>query len=457
MRVRTFLFVLLVMAVVYAMSALFVANREVLGREIHYPGGFDLPVGLTLLVFLLLGVGVTTLAGLTREFGVVLARRRQRKEGRLSEVIEEEYSRGLVAVLEGREEEALGHFRAVLERDSKHFNTLLKLGEVLRNQERYPEAIEYHRKAHHLKEEDHRPLYALVGDHEAKGDLDRARSVLGKIIGLNKHSVAAWRKLRALYVKERLWNKALEAHERVVRYAAASDPLRAGDQRVGVGIRYEMASARLEADRAKEAASELRKILKDDPAFIPAHVKLGLALLDDGQEAEAIEAWFSGFERTGSPIFLTMLEEHHLQKEQPLAAIEALKRCIAASRKDTLPRFHLGKLYFRLEMLDDALSVLTSLEGRASYAPTLHYLLGRIHERRRNHREATTQYRKVIKEMDLVQLEYRCSACGQTLVEWTDRCAECQEWDTVAVNFREEISPEELGLSSAPVYTVRSD
>jgi lipopolysaccharide biosynthesis regulator YciM len=456
MKVRTFLFILLVMGVLYAMSSLFVSNREVLGREVHYPGGFDLSVGLTLLGFLLLGVAITTLAGLTREFGVLLSRRRQRREGRRSEEIEEEYSRGLVAVLEGREDEALGHFRGVLERDSKHFNTLLKIGEVLRHQEKFTEAIEFHRKAHHLKEDDTRPLYALVEDYEAKGDLDRARAVLGKIIGINKHSVAAWRKLRALYVKERLWSKALEAHQRVERYAAAADPARDADQGVGMGVRYEMASERLESGRARDAVGDLRKILKDAPAFIPAHVKLGEALVREGQESEGLESWYAGFERTGSPVFLTVLEEHFLQREQPLGAIEALKRCIAASRKDTLPRFHLGKLYFRLEMLDDALTVLSSLEGRASYAPTLHYLLGRIHERRKNHREASVQYRKVIKEMDLVQLEYRCRVCDQTLMEWTDRCTECQEWNTVEVNFREEISPEELGLSSAPVYTIRS-
>ncbi len=104
-------------------------------------------------------------------------------------------------------------------------------------------------------------------------------------------------------------------------------------------------------------------------------------------------------------------------------------------------------------MLDDALAVLSSLEGRATYAPTLHYLLGRIHERRNNHAEANDEYRRVIKEMDLVQLEYGCRACGETLMEWTDRCPKCGEWQTVEVNFREEISLEELGLAPAPIYT----
>jgi lipopolysaccharide biosynthesis regulator YciM len=200
----------------------------------------------------------------------------------------------------------------------------------------------------------------------------------------------------------------------------------------------------------------LRRLLKEDPRFIPAHVRLGAAMIDEGQETEAIEAWYRGFESTGSPVFLTTLEEHHLQREQPLAAIEALKHCVSMTDKDTLPRFYLGKLYFRLEMLDDAMSVLSSLEGRATYAPTLHYLLGRIHDRRRNFRDASREYRKVIREMELVQVEYRCAACGVETMEWSDRCAECGEWNSVEVNFREEISLEELGLAPAPVYTSRT-
>ena len=66
------------------------------------------------------------------------------------------------------------------------------------------------------------------------------------------------------------------------------------------------------------------------------------------------------------------------------------------------------------------------------------------------------RYRKVIKEMDLVQLEYRCRACDGAVVEWTERCATCGEWNSVEVNFREEIPFEELGLAPAPIYAPRT-
>ena len=456
MKVRTLLYVLVAMGVALAMMMLFVANRAVLiEHTFHFWGGIDLPVGLTMIMFLVAGVLITLLAGLTREASKMMDGWRLRKASRTNEEIEEEYARGLAAVLEGRDDEALRHFRAVLERDSRHFNTLLKTGEVLRAQERYDEAIEYHRKAHHLKDDDTRPLYALVDDYEAKGDLERARTVLGRIIAIKKDSISAWRKLRWLHMKERNWTKALAAHSRAEKRLHARDPQDTTDDRFGLGIRFEIASDLLAGGKPKEAVAALRKLLKDEPQFIPASVRLGEALRAQGFDTEAVEAWNQGFETTGSPIFLTVLEEHFLEQEQPLAAIEALKRCVARARKDTLPRFYLGKLFFRLEMLDDALAILQALDGRASYAPTLHYLLGRIHERRRNWRDAASEYRRVIKEMELVQLEYRCRACRETRGDWAPRCGRCGEWNTVEVDFREEISLEELGLAPAPVYSTR--
>jgi lipopolysaccharide biosynthesis regulator YciM len=453
MRVRTFLIIALVLVVLFAILVFLDKNEGLLEQRLALIGDATVGVGWALFWAFVVGVAITAFVGLAREFGLIFERWRMRRASRKAEEIEEEYSRGLVAVLEGREDEALRSFRAVLERDSRHFNTLIKLGEVLRGQGKYEEAIEDHRKARHLKPESTRPLYALVDDYEAQGDMGRARGVLGKILALDKGSIAAWRKLRSLHAKEKDWDQALEAQERIERLSGGRP--QEADRRWGLGIRHESATARLEEGKTREAVAGFRKLIKEHGAFIPGHVGLGEALREAGSETEAVEAWHQGFETTGSPIFLTLLENHHLRREQPLAAIEALKKCISQARRDTLARFYLGKLYFRLEMLDDALSVLSSLEGRASAAPSLHYLLGRIHERRENWREANSEYREVIKQTELVRPDYVCGACGAAAADWAHRCEACGEWNTVEVDFREEMPPEELGLSPAPIYTAR--
>lgn len=453
MRVRTGLILLLAIAAATGGASLYNRNREIVQTDFRFWGDASLPVGQALLLFLFAGMLIMFFLQMAREFGLMMERRRQRKAGRKADEIEEEYSRALVAILEGRDEDSLGHFRAVLERDSRHFNTLLKLGEVLRNQGQIAEAIEYHRKAHHIREDDHRPLYDLVEDYEAKGDMDRARAVLGKIIALKKQSVSAWRKLRSLNSKQGRWEKALEAQKQVEKFAGKAGPGAMADRHFGQGIRFEIGLDALRVKNFKEATAIFRRSLKEDSLFVPAHLALGHTLIEQGQDSGGVQAWYNGFELTGAPIILTTLEEHFLQREEPLGAIEALKHCIAGTRKDTIPRFYLGKLYFRLEMLDDAMAVLSSLEGRASYAPNLYYLIGKIHERRRNHADAAAEYRRVIREMELIQLEYICGHCGASFMEWSGRCESCHFWNQVNVNFVEEIPIEELGVSPAPIYT----
>jgi len=92
MKLRTFLYVLGAMGAAYAMITLFVANRAVLMEHtFHFWGGIDLPVGLTLILFLVAGVTITLLAGLTREASKMMEGWRLREASKTREEIEEEY------------------------------------------------------------------------------------------------------------------------------------------------------------------------------------------------------------------------------------------------------------------------------------------------------------------------------------------------------------------------------
>jgi predicted ATP-dependent serine protease len=53
-------------------------------------------------------------------------------------------------------------------------------------------------------------------------------------------------------------------------------------------------------------------------------------------------------------------------------------------------------------------------------------------------------------------VEYVCSTCARKYPSWIDYCARCGEWNSVVVDFKEERPIEELGLSTAPVYTAET-
>ena len=454
MKIRTFLWIALGLAFLGGIGLAFYRNAELLNSAFRLTDSKTVPLYWIVAGAFWAGVAFTVSAGLTREMKLWLDRvRRKRAEKRMT-AIEERFYEGVQAVMEGREQDALKWFRAVLDSDPGHFNALLKLGEVLCAMGRYAEGIEYHRRAQTLRPDDTRGLYALVSDYEAQGDLVRAKAALNKLIDVKpKASLSAWRRLRAIAIREGSWLEALEAHNRVDRILRKAGKQDERERKIGLGIRYSLALKYQAEGKSKIAVNLHRRLVKEDPLFIPAYIRLGAVLREIGDEKEAVEVWNRGFQLTGSPIFLTVLEDHFLDREEPLQAIESLRHCVAIAKKDTLPRFFLGKLYFRLEMLDEAHEALKALQGRTTYAPTLHYLLGRISERRGNARAASEHYRKVIKELELVKLEYRCQACQATLSEWVDRCPKCEEWNTVEIDFREDLSLQELGISGAPVYS----
>ena len=217
-----------------------------------------------------------------------------------------------------------------------------------------------------------------------------------------------------------------------------------------------LAQRLLEQGKPRDAIGILRRLVTMEPAFVPAHLALGKALNALRQPEEAVEVWEKGYEATGHPVFLSTIEDHYLEQEQPRRAIEALKSAIWKSKKDIIPRFFLGKLYYRLEMIDEALQQFAQMKGRVTYFPALHYYLAKIMERQGNLREALKELELVLRQAEVLKVEYACATCSRKYPVWVDYCERCGEWNSVVVDFQEERPIEELGISTAPVYTAES-
>ncbi len=457
MKIRTVVYLMIGTILVVILSILYTNNQETLTRHLVIGQGLTMPVwlcflavsGISMLVPLLFGL----LRDLRRMFGSLTARRTLRSQ----QEAEEGYLMGVESMLNGREERALEHFNGVLAIDPNHFEALLKGGEVLRTMRRCAEAIEYHRRAARSKEGDLRPLYSLVSDYEESGAIENAKGVLNRIIELNpKRSLTAYRKYRAICINEAAWDKAWEIQQKIEEQLSDLGRSKKGEKKYHLGIRYMLAQRMVERGREREAIGVLRRLARMEATFVPAHLRLGQALAAIGQPEEAVEVWEEGHRATGHPIFLSTIEDHYLKQEQPRRAIEALKAAVWQSQKDIVPRFFLGKLYFRLEMIDEALQQFAQMKGQVAYFPALHYYLGKIMERQGDFREALRELEIVLQQSEVLRVEYVCSTCARKYPSWIDYCARCGEWNSVVVDFKEERPIEELGLSTAPVYTAET-
>ena len=90
-----------------------------------------------------------------------------------------------------------------------------------------------------------------------------------------------------------------------------------------------------------------------------------------------------------------------------------------------LPRFFLGQLYARLEMLDDAIKTLDGIRMRVQGSPAYFRLLGELRHRRGEKEAAAEAYRLSIDNLGLSVRRYVCAACKSTHDAWDSICSVC--------------------------------
>lgn len=454
MQIRTFLAILAALAIVAFIAGLGSLNQHLLDQSFQITPDRTIPLWAALVGTFLAGVLIFLVVFMLRGSADIIERWRMLQGRRAGRAVDELYNRGMEAALEGREEKALEHFRAILSREPDHFLALLKSGAVLRSLKRMPEAVETHKRAHRLHDTAMEPLYELVKDYEALDQVAKAKVVLNRIIQLRpRKALAAYRKLRKYAMREGDWSKAWELQGLIEAQMEKTPYKLEAERRYNIGIRYEICCQATREARVKDALNGLRKITRSEPSFVPAHLKMGEILNRQGQEEAAVQVWANGFQQTGSPVFLTTVEEHFLAEEDPEGAIHSLQEAVARSEKDSLSRLFLAKLYLRLEMIDEAYREFKGLAERASSSPTLHAYLAYVHERRGEFRDAALEYRHVIKDLDYLNLQYRCQVCDERYAAWADRCGTCGEWNQIALDFGEDPTLEDLGLSTGPVYS----
>jgi lipopolysaccharide biosynthesis regulator YciM len=454
MNIRTFISIVLGFVVVSALALAVLQNLELLNTPFHISGDTKLPVyGVLVLVFFT-GLSLALITSFLQDSHSVLEKMRGWWGARTRRAQDDRYRRGIEAMLGGHDERALEIFSEILARRPDYFEALLLSGDALRNVKRFDQAIDRHRRAHRLEPQDLRPLYALADDYEESEQYDKARLALGKIIELEpKKSLSALRRLRKLQMKESDWEGALRTQARIETLIERTPYKMEAEKRYGTGLRYQIGADLVARGKPKEAVQHLRKVLKADPQFVPAVLKLGEALRESEPQA-ALDTWRQGFQETHAPIFLTALQNHFLDREEPQAAIDTFRALIAESgTKDVMPRFFLGMLFLRLEMIDDAYREFDRLQGRVDHSPAMHYYLGKTLSRRNDFEGAAAEFERALNQMDLPQHQYQCGVCDARFRKWRDRCKSCGEWNTLRMDLREARSLEEMGLASTPVYS----
>lgn len=386
-------------------------------------------VGFFLFSFAL-GAFIVILFTLLRDARTIFKDWRSRQRERIDARVQEIFSKGLYAYLSGKYDQAISFFRDILRIEPNHFHTLLRIGDVYLQERNYSEAIRYHKRARKLDEKSLEAPFALANDYVLSGSYEEAAAVLQEIVKKDSSNVEALIRLRDVYIKMGRWDGAHEIQGRVVKHR--KDKLE--DMKLLMGLRYEFAKLLFNRGERDKGEKLLKAITRADKDFIPAYVTLGDMLVESGEGPEAADLWEKGYYLNYNEILLHKLEDFYLRQGEPEKIIWIYKKAISLYPDNTALRFYLGKLYYRLEMLDEAYEILSELEGIESAMPELYKLLGNIYERKEEYGMALAEFKKALGLRKRVMVPYYCPLCDYHTYEWSGRCSRCGEWNTFTVS-----------------------
>jgi lipopolysaccharide biosynthesis regulator YciM len=379
------------------------------------------------------GAGLVFLVYALRDLRRFLRGLKVQREQRRRSKIQELYARGLNALLAKRNLEAVSYFQRILSLDPNHVDTLLRLGITQVRQKNVPEAIRLHLKAWNLDRGNQEVMFSLAADYEEAKRFDEALRLYDEIIKNDPSNITALTRLRDLQHRLSNWEDLQATQQRLVALPLGQQELDVEHRKL-VGFKYEFGRSLLESGDLERAKKVFRGVIKLDKDFIPAYLGLGEVYLEEGKTAGAAELWEKSYKLTSSILLLLRLEDLYLKQGEPPKIIELYKQAVTWKPQDVTLTFFLGKLYYRLEMVDEAYDVLTAVDWGDREFPDVHKLLGNIYLRRGSLGLAASEFKKALGFRKQVIVPYVCANCMHSSKEWSGRCPNCGKWNTYGVN-----------------------
>jgi len=380
---------------------------------------FSMAVGAVLVAF---AVGM-------RQTVHVIGNWRSTRMLRRREKLDALHREGTHAFMSKRTADAIGLFEKALAMDPNRTDSLLWLGNIYRSENNFAEAIRLHQHANRIDDRNVEVLLELTKDLEGAKRYEDALQAYYRILKIEPDNLTALIRKRDLLIRLEKWSEALEIQHRLVKVTLPESERRA-ETHLLTGCMYEVGRQLLERGHPDKARRYFRGAIKKDRTFLPAYIGLGEILLREGKTRDAVEILKKVYAKTRSIIILHRLEELFLEQGEPSEIIRVYQEALQQDPHNTALQFYLGKLYYRLEMIDEAFDILSTIEGPQDQMMDYHKIMANLFLRKQHMEQAVVELKKALHFKKRVVVPYVCTACQQESVEWSGRCRRCGNWNT---------------------------
>jgi lipopolysaccharide biosynthesis regulator YciM len=424
---KTSLSIFLVFLAVLGLFAF--SNKDMVNVTVPFGDTYDMPKIALILICTSLGALAVLFVVFIRDTKRVIDNMQSHRKLKKDEKIREYYSKALNAILGDKEDDALGALNDILKEDPEHIDALLRLGDIALNNGDYKTSFEHYKKAWNIKPSNLQALFSLETVMDRTGRVDEALRYLDDILDLDPENLTALYRKRTFLEKKDRWDDLLSLQKIILKLEHSENDKNREEKKL-LGYKYEYARAALENSEMEKAEKAFRTLLKMDPDFVPAYLGMTEVVLNKGETEETINLLEKGFEKLNSIIILARLEDLLISVGEPGRLIRFYKSALSRTPYDNNLKFLLGKLYFRLEMVDDAIETLNTVDAGMFSSPEIHHLKGELFMKRNQTARAVDEFRKAFDSNKMLKIPYCCSDCGNRSADWSGRCPRCLQWNT---------------------------
>jgi lipopolysaccharide biosynthesis regulator YciM len=418
----------------FGVVALFsINNHEVTSVKVPFGAVYEIPKIALILISSGIGFLATLFLFAIRDTKKFIDNWQYQKEKKQDMKVQELYSKALNALLGRNEESASAALEDILKEKPGHIDALLRLGDIAATEDEYQKANNYYLKAKNIQPKKLETLFALEALMEKTGRWSEAMDYLENILDIDDSNLSAMYKKRGILERQGKWDDLVYLQKAILKHEHSEKDKKRENQNL-VGYKYEYGRYSIENNQLEKAKKAFKTVLRLEKDFIPAILGLAEVMLIEGDSEEAVNLLEKSYENTHSTIVLARLEDLLINLGEPSRLIHIYKNSISKKPNDPVIKFFLGKLFYRLEMIDDAFEVLSGIDTGGAVYPELHQVLGNLYMRKNENEKAAQEFKKAVDMKLSLRLPYCCKQCGYTADEWSGRCPDCRVWDTYQFN-----------------------
>jgi len=430
-KFAVFIFILFLAAL--ALFAIF--NQEVTTVKVPFGTVYETPTIALILMSVAIGALGMLLMVIIRDTKRYVDSWQRQKKQRKEAKVRDLYAKALHNLFAHHNRTEAGElFQEALKEDPEHLNTLLQLGDIAMAEEDFQKAREYYQKARDLDVKNIEVLFSLERLMEKTGRWDAALRFVEEVLDLDDKNLTALYKKRDILETQEKWDEIVFVQKIILKNEhTEKDKLR--ERKNLVGYKYEYGRYSLESGDLEKAKKAFRTVLRLEKDFVPAMLGLAEVLLREGETEEAINHLEKSYEQTSSMIILLRLEDLLISAGEPMRLIRIYKNDILKNPQNPVIKFFLGRLFYRLEMIDDAFETITSIDTGGVPYPEMYQLMGNLYLKRNQPDRAVYEFKKALESHTCaVSMSYKCKTCGNAISEWSGRCPDCKQWSSFQLN-----------------------